>query len=288
MHYHQRVIANIKANPWKWAGGAALVVIEEMFKHRALEWANRRADDGVRFVIPYIRDILGVAVAHPWYAAFVLVASYSIAMVAIAYISALRGPSAMQQAKHAIPVQSPDPPDAVLSDNLKDSEESTVKDNPAMQNTEDRKPDPEDTSTPKNTVTTGPVTIQPGGVASFGQQAGITAHKVTINEGPAPVSIKAFPVSANEPDATGIGYVSKVRIVLSAPIPRLTVFASAPSLTSMMVGNGGFIFVERGVTSEGAHFETVPSAFGEYIITLRSQKPERFHLQYRCEGVECL
>ncbi|MGA3028709.1 MAG: hypothetical protein ABSF98_28545 [Bryobacteraceae bacterium] len=38
-------------------------------------------------MIPYIRDILTATIAHPWLSAFALVATYSIAMVAIAHIA---------------------------------------------------------------------------------------------------------------------------------------------------------------------------------------------------------
>jgi len=87
--YYERVRAKIKANPWKWSGGVFLVVIAKLIEHRGLEWANKQLDEEATLVMPHVRDTLYAAIAHPWVSAFVLLASYSILMVAIAHISAI-------------------------------------------------------------------------------------------------------------------------------------------------------------------------------------------------------
>lgn len=109
--YFERVGANIKANPWKWLGGLALVLAQKLFEHRALLWANNRVDEGASIVVPYIRDILMTVVAHPWVSVFVLLASYSILMVAIAHVSAWRSQEVPLQSANA--TDNADPSDSL-------------------------------------------------------------------------------------------------------------------------------------------------------------------------------
>ncbi len=89
MHYYKRVIANINAHPRKWAGSVVLVIGERLLEHRLLGWANDRIDEGATRLMPYLRDILTASIAHPWWSLFVLLAAYSIVMIAISHLSVL-------------------------------------------------------------------------------------------------------------------------------------------------------------------------------------------------------
>ena len=95
-----------------------MVLVEKLVEHRLLGWANERIDGrGELPTMPYIRDMLFASIAHPWWSIFVLLSAYSIALIAIAHLSALRNPNEREAgiASPAHSVISTPPTDSISS-----------------------------------------------------------------------------------------------------------------------------------------------------------------------------
>jgi hypothetical protein len=80
---------NIKKHPWKWLGALVLAFIHGSIEHALYGWTNERIENGATVLMPYFRDMLVAAIAHPWFTVYLLIASYGLLMILIAYLSPL-------------------------------------------------------------------------------------------------------------------------------------------------------------------------------------------------------
>lgn len=137
------------------------------------------------------------------------------------------------------------------------------------------------------------VTVQPGGVVSFGQQGGQTAGTI-INHGPAPVTITSVSVFDNAPIPQGAItlYESRRRVTLSGPVlvfsARVVGSDRLVSIFLVSEDNEWSTGTAPMAISGGVGIATLQNAYGHLLLRVLSRSPEQ-HLKvdFGCEGVQC-
>ncbi len=129
-----------------------------------------------------------------------------------------------------------------------------------------------------------PTIIAPNSVISVNQQGGITAHTVNINEFPEPKFDMKL-ISANVPQNNLFETKVLLTIESKTALKNLYLEARAPSVVSLDAGpqrTGGFMTGHTG-KRDGFAFTNLPDAWGQYMLVLLSQKPEKYEIIYNYE-----
>lgn len=170
-----------------------------------------------------------------------------------------------------------DPPNAAMPESAKVERKKLV-----------AKPKPGATYTPTGVsrgTSVGSVTVQPGAVASFGQQGGQTAGTI-INQAPLP-AIAITEIEGNRHDDDS--YVTRLNIAITgAIVPTFGIRVSAPSMTSMEMGaHAGLLMQSVSELKNGSKTHTLSNVMGNYEVILRSSQPEHFSVEYGCVPITC-
>ncbi len=153
-----------------------------------------------------------------------------------------------------------------------------------------QKDKPTDKPTPvvPGSTTTGPITVQPGGVVSVGQQGGVTAGTY-ISQALAEISAEWIVKNEVHPQ-NGRSNIYQTRYcftISGATIPVLSVRSGSRYMLSMDLGHEGMRSQREGPLINGAKEISVEQAYGLYCVYVNAKNPSEIDRLLICGGVQC-
>ena len=129
-----------------------------------------------------------------------------------------------------------------------------------------------------------PTIITPNSVISIDQKGGITAHTVNINKFPEPKFDMKL-ISANVPQNDLFETKALLTIESKTALKNLYLEAKAPSITNLEVipQRTGMSMSGHSGKRNGFAFTNILDAWGQYMLIILSQKPEKYEIIYNYE-----